>query len=376
LPKPSILLSLTGLHIDGGIAAVSRCVAQAVEDEVRGGRLARADRVLLLDDPADPAAPPACGEQQLARGSQARFVWQTWRTFRRHRHDLVFFDLVGLARSILLPLPGLPPPRFVVFVHGIELEAARHGPRVRALRAAHRLIANSRFTADRLRAQLPDLGDRIRVVPLCIDPARVEAWQVLERGQGAPRREPAALIVGRMWAAERGKGHDELLAAWPSVRRQVPGAELWIVGGGDDVARLEAKARELGLADAARFLGRVSDEELGSLYRRASVFAMPSRQEGFGLAWAEAMWWGLPCIGATADAAGQVIRDGETGELVPYGDVAALGRALVGLLSDPARARRMGEAGRCRAREHFGYGRFRSDLLVALELQPGGGPAA
>jgi phosphatidylinositol alpha-1,6-mannosyltransferase len=375
VPKPSILLSLTGLHIDGGIAAVSRCVARALEEEVRGGRLARADRVLLLDDPAHPAAPPACGEQHLARGSQARFVWQTWRSFRRHRHDLVFFDLVGLARSMLLPLPGLPP-RFAVFAHGIELEAARHGPRARALLAAHCVLANSHFTADRLRAQLPDLGDRIRVVPLCIDPARVEAWQALERGQGAPPREPAALIVGRMWAAERGKGHDELLAAWPSVRRQVPGAELWIAGGGDDLARLEAKARELGLADAVRFFGRVSDDELGSLYRRASVFAMPSRQEGFGLAWAEAMWWGLPCIGATADAAGQVIREGETGELVPYGDVAALGGALVRLLWDAARARCLGEAGRRRAREHFAYGRFRSDLLAALELEPGAGPLA
>jgi phosphatidylinositol alpha-1,6-mannosyltransferase len=351
---------------------VSRCVARAVEEEVRGGRVARADRVLLLEDPANPAAPPARGEQHLARGSQARFAWQTWRTFRRHRHDLVFFDLVGLARSILLPLPGLPPPRFAVFAHGIELDAARHGPRARALREAHCVLANSRFTADRLRAQLPVLGERIRVVPLCIDPERVEAWQALEREQGAPRREPAALIVGRMWATERGKGHDELLAAWPTVRGQVPGAELWIVGGGDDALRLAAKARGLGLADAVRFLGRVSDEELGSLYRRASVFAMPSRQEGFGLAWAEAMWWGLPCIGATADAAGQVIRDGETGELVPYGDVAALGQALVRLLSDGARARRMGEAGRWRARDEFAYGRFRSDLLAALELQPSG----
>lgn len=368
MPEPSLLLALTGLNIDGGIASVSRCVARALEEEVRGGRVARADRVLLLEDPADPAPPPARGEQRLARGSHARFVWQTWRSFRRHRHDLVFFDLVGLARSILLPLPGLPPPRFAIFVHGIELAAARDGARARALLGAHRVLANSRFTAEQLCSQLPALGERIRVVPLCIDPQRTRAWQALECGKGAAPREPAALIVGRMWAAERGKGHDELLAAWPAVRSRVPGAELWIVGGGDDVARLEAKRRELGLGDAVRFLGRVPDHELGSLYRRASVFAMPSRQEGFGLVWAEAMWWGVPCIGATADAAGQVILDGETGELVPYGDVAALESALVRLLSDPARASRMGEAGRRRAREHFGYERFRKDLLEALEL--------
>lgn len=370
MPEPSILLGLTGLRIEGGIAAVSRCVLRAVEEEVRCGRMARADRVLLLEDPGDSEPPPVRGEQHLAGGNQARFVWQVWRSFLRHRHDLVFFDHAGLARSVLLPLPGLPAPRFAVFVHGVELAEARHGARARALRAAHRVLANSRFTADRLHAQLPTLGDQIRVVPLCIDPERVEAWQALEAGQAAARREPAALIVGRMWADERGKGHDELLAAWPSVRCQVPEAELWIVGGGSDVARLATKAKELELGDAVRFLGRVPDDELGALYRRASVFAMPSRQEGFGLVWAEAMWWGLPCIGATADAAGQVIRDGETGELVPYGDVPALTSALVRLLSDGARAHRMGEAGRHRAREHFGYERFRSDLLEALELDP------
>jgi phosphatidylinositol alpha-1,6-mannosyltransferase len=128
-------------------------------------------------------------------------------------------------------------------------------------------------------------------------------------------------------------------------------------------------ARERGVAGAVRFLGRVTDAELGDLYRRASVFAMPSRQEGFGLVYAEAMWHGLACVGSTADAAGQLIVDGETGHLVPYADARATADAVAALLCDPARARAMGEAGRRRARERFGYPRFRADLLAALELR-------
>jgi len=147
----------------------------------------------------------------------------------------------------------------------------------------------------------------------------------------------------------------------------VPGAELWIAGGGDDVPRLEALARG-GAAGGVRFLGRVSDAALADLYRRASVYAMPSRQEGFGLAWAEAMWFGLPCIGATADAAAEVIADGDTGRLVPHADANALARAVVEILSDRERARRMGERGRQLARERFTYARFRTDLLRALDL--------
>jgi phosphatidylinositol alpha-1,6-mannosyltransferase len=367
LRDPSILLALTGLDIDGGIAVVSRGVARAIDEEIRAGRVARGDRVLLLEDPARPAPPPARGEQKLARGSQARFAWQTWRSYRRHRHDLVFFDLVGLARSIQLPLPSLPPPRYAIFVHGIELTAARGGSRARALAGANRLLANSAFTAASLRAQDPALGDRIRVVPLCIDPDRIATWEA-SAPEVPPAREPAALIVGRMASEERGKGHDELIAAWPEVRRRVPEAELWVVGGGDDVERLRARARENGVGEAVRFLGRIPDAKLGSLYRRASVFAMPSRQEGFGLVYAEAMWHGLPCVGSTADAAGCVIEADETGLLVPYGDVPAISEGVAALLGDPARARRLGEAGSRRARTTFTYDRFRRDLLAALDL--------
>ena len=84
----------------------------------------------------------------------------------------------------------------------------------------------------------------------------------------------------------------------------------------------------------------------------------------------------MPCIGSTVDAAGQVIADGETGILVPYGDAEALSRALVGLLADPQRADRMGEAGRRRVRDQFAYARSGDDLLAALDVTNGVGSAA
>src|SRR5262252_8472436 len=101
-----------------------------------------------------------------------------------------------------------------------------------------------------------------------------------------------------------------------------------------------------------------SDASLGDLYRRAGVYAMPSRQEGFGLSYAEAMWHGTPCIGSSRDAAGEVIRDGESGLLVPYDDRAALAAALVRLLGDPGLRAKMGEAGRRLARDRYRYARF------------------
>ncbi len=365
--RRKILLGLTGLRIEGGIASVNRCIARALDEHSAAGRLERVDRVLLLEDPRA-AAPPHAGEQRLARGSQPRFAWETWRAFRRGRHDLVLFDHVALARVTALPLPSFPPPQTAIFVHGTELARAHTGALARVLAHARVLLVNSDFTASAVRRALPALADRVRVTLLCIDPERTEAWEKIDARAPAPARVPAALLVGRMWPSERGKGHDDLIAAWPAVCARVPEAELWLAGGGDDRARLEEKARALGVGDAVHFLGRVSDAELCDLYRRAALFAMPSCQEGFGLVYAEAMWHGLPCIGSTADAAGDVIADRETGLLVPYGDVAAIGSAVAALLCDRARAEAMGRAGMRRARERFGYERFRRDLLAALEL--------
>ncbi len=364
---PSILLGITGLEIEGGIASVARCIARAVDEWQAEGGLDRADRVLLLDDPASPPRPPRRGEQHFSRGSQPRFAWQVWRSFQRHRHDLVVFDQAGVARSVLLPLPGLPPPRYAVFCHGIEIDRVVGVTRAPALERAWRLLANSERTAQKLRERFPEAADRTRVVALCVDPERSEAWDRSAPAEPPPR-ECAALIVGRMWSEERGKGHDALLDAWRSVRGQESRAQLWVVGEGDYRPRLEVKARALGVADAVRFLGRVPDDELAGRCRRASLFVMPSRQEGFGLVYAEAMWHGLPCIGSTSDAAGEVIVAGETGVLVPYGDAGAIASAVGGLLRDPARCRAFGEAGRVRARSRYGYPRFRTDLLDALRI--------
>ena len=118
MPARRLLLGLAGLEIDGGIASVSRCIARVLDETANEAGIERADRVLLHDAADPPPAAPAHGEQFLAGGSQARFAWQLWRAVRRRRPDLVFFDQVGLARSALLPLPGLPP-RYAVFCHGM-----------------------------------------------------------------------------------------------------------------------------------------------------------------------------------------------------------------------------------------------------------------
>ena len=276
----------------------------------------------------------------------------------------MLFNHVGIARA-QAALPGALRRPYGVFVHGVEIwYPALEADRKAALRGARVRIANSAYTARRLAAVHPDVGTVVPC-PLGLLPDAGEGGEpdakLLER-VGAR----AVAIVGRMSAAERYKGHDQLLACWPALLRRVPDARLVVVGRGDDRARLEAKAAALGIAGSVVFTGYASDATVEALLRRVRAFAMPSRGEGFGLVYLQAMRAGAPCVASSEDAATDVVVDGETGFLVAQDDVGALADRLARLLEEPELARRLGEAGRRRYEAVFTFERFRERLLAIL----------
>ena len=285
----------------------------------------------------------------------------------------VVFNHIGIARAQLrVPSPVRRP--YAVLLHGVEVwDPALDADRKNAIRSATVRLSNSRYTARRVSSVHPGLG-AIHPCPLALLPDDrhpttadvAEAARLL--GQD-PR--PTAIIVGRMSVSERYKGHDELLEAWPRVIAAVPMARLIVVGKGDDLERLRAKAASIGVTDGVQFTGFVGDGVLRELLTRSNVFAMPSRGEGFGLAYLEAMRRGLPCIGSDADAAPEVIADGETGCIVRAGDIAMLADTIVGLLRDSNRARTMGAAGSRREEQVFTFAAFRHHLEEALRPSAG-----
>jgi glycosyltransferase involved in cell wall biosynthesis len=161
-----------------------------------------------------------------------------------------------------------------------------------------------------------------------------------------------------MNSADRDKGVEVLLRAMPWVLRDVPGARLEIAGDGDDRKRLEQIAIDRAIAGRINFLGDLRDDTLSDAYARASIFALPSSKEGFGIVFLEAMAHGLPVVAARAGATPEVVHDGVTGILVPPDDPASLASALSGLLLIPEEHAAMGAAGLRRVEEHFLYSHF------------------
>ena len=187
----------------------------------------------------------------------------------------------------------------------------------------------------------------------------------------AGTRAPSPLFVylGRL---KRYKRVDLIIQAF--ARLGDPRARLEIAGGGDYRPALERLAQSLDLGDRVRFLGRISEDEKLALMRRAWALAFTSPKEGWGITNLEAAACGTPVIASNSPGIRESVRDGETGYLVPHGDVEALKGAMARIAASPDLVEALGAAGR-RFAEQFTWERSADETEAHLAgvLQPNGG---
>lgn len=272
---------------------------------------------------------------------------------RRGPYDLVVgFDVDGVFLS------ESPPSPFVLCLKGVAADEARFADGLDRLdlgvlarieawnaRKASLVVVPSRYSAAVAMERYGVPARVLRVIPEPIDP---EPWARL-RADPPPRpRRPTILSVARQYPR---KDTATLLRAVARLRERIPEVQLRVIGGGPELPRLRALAAELALHGMVRIEGAIPDTEtVRRAYFESHVFCLPSRQEGFGIVFLEAMAAGLPVVAARAAAVPEVVADGRTGLLVPPGDPVALAEALFRILDAPDEAARMGEAGLARVR--------------------------
>jgi phosphatidylinositol alpha-1,6-mannosyltransferase len=227
-------------------------------------------------------------------------------------------------------------------------------------------LACSRATVERFRRENP-AAPHVETIHLALGEMNgTDSAAAVDTDARETVGEPYLLIVGRLAAGERYKGHDEVLAALSRLAPTHPRLRLVVAGDGDDRPRLEAAARELGVADRVRFTGFVTPDELDALYARCLALVMPSQGEGFGFVYLEAMRAARPCIALAGTAAAEIIVDGDTGMLIEPG-VEALTRSIDELLRDPQLVTKMGTAGRKRWQREFVPERFAQQIGRELD---------
>jgi phosphatidylinositol alpha-1,6-mannosyltransferase len=279
--------------------------------------------------------------------------------------DTLYLGHVNLTPLGLLVRLVRPSINYWAVAHGVEVWESLPVHRRLGLRNAQRVLSVSEYTtSEMVRVQKLD-PHRVFLLPPALDP---EFIGTSCDGDAVPLPHGRVLLtVGRLISSEPGKGIDSVIRVFSDVLKAVPDLFYVIIGGGDLQPRLEELARESPARGRILFTGKLSLEQLKQYYLRSDIFVMPSRQEGFGIVFLEAMALGKPVIAGDHGGSTEVVQNGVTGFLVDLDDPDALTDRLVLLLRDEALSKKMGEAGRRRVDENYTFPLFEERLTRLLD---------
>jgi phosphatidyl-myo-inositol dimannoside synthase len=337
-----ILLVAEPVDRAGGILTLTRLMAE---------QLSHHRPVHVISRAGGSAWATSCSS---SRGSTALFIAQAM----QHATMSCGADVVATHLNLApLALVGaqVARGRCVLMLHGLEISAARTRIRCWAARHVNLAVAVSQATAfdSEILLQLPPAFVRV------VTPG-------VNHRESPPRQDPGSpvrlLTVTRL--VEGYKNVDTVIAALREPSLSL--AQLTIVGDGPTRPALQKLASKLSVADRVSFTGAVDDSTLEKIYRGSDLFVLPSTQEGFGLVYAEAMAYGLPCIGARGCGSEDAIIDGTTGRLVDEPGPETVAAAAAWAL-DPRRYVSLSAQAVDRARHELSADAFGRRLLAALD---------
>lgn len=280
---------------------------------------------------------------------------------RTWNHDLIFVWHVGLLK--LLPFFRLQQCRVVAMLLGIEAWRVQDRLTQKQLDKVDLFLTISDHTWQEFVAINPRcIGKPHQTVLLGIG----EPVAAITGGDVRERQRPVALMISRLTRGEDYKGHREVILAWPQVLRRTPEAQLWIIGDGDLRSDLEALVSDLKLDGSVKFHGLISETAKQELLEESRCLLMPSRREGFGLVYLEAMRLGRPCLVSTVDAGREVVNPPESGLAANLDDQEELLDAICRLLADGPEWQQWSVQARRRYEENYTAKHFQQRLLSAL----------
>ena len=285
--------------------------------------------------------------------------------------DLILSGHLNFASVAYLihKLLGIP---YWILVYGVDAWDIKNPLSCKALRSAEKIISISGYTRDRLVSEQNLNSDKISLLPVTFDIDRFQIGSkpnyLLERHH-LKHNQPIILTVARLDASERYKGYDQILRALPQILQVIPNACYVLVGKGNDRPRVEALVQELGLRDHTILTGFVPDNEIQDYYNLCDVFAMPSKGEGFGIVYLEALACGKPVVGGNQDGAIDALCHGELGILVDPDDLKAIAQVLIEILQGKADHPLIyqPEALRQKVAEIYGYEQFKANLAEIFQ---------
>jgi glycosyltransferase involved in cell wall biosynthesis len=357
--KPSILAFITSyLPEVGGAEIALRQIAERLSDEYNFHILT------ARSSPNNPRGEtsPVASVRRLGIGSPVDkwllpvLVWPAWRMVRRDlargaKTILWGMDITQASLSASLIRRFVPRVPFALTIqYGGGPERVARG-RWGLIRLAFEQMLSRVDYVTAISSPLLELAREYGYGgPAVLIPNGVDLDRFRPRGPRSGSRRPTIISTSRLVGKN---GIDTLLQAIQLLARDYPAVECRIVGDGPERSNLERLAASLGLREAVRFCGSVPHEDVPRHLWESDVFVRPSRSEGMGNSFVEAMAAGLPVIGTRVGGIPEIIQDGETGLLAQVNDPADLAEKIRLLLTQPDLAARLAQRGQAVARDRF-----------------------
>mgnify|MGYP002654456953 CR=1 FL=1 len=360
-----LLLLLTAFSQTGGIEKFNRALINALANLQVPLRF-RSTVASMYDDAADQqysADQPFYG----SKGNRIQFVTSAFA--KALQQDMIILGHLNLALVGVLLKFFSPKKKLVVICHGIEVFTPVSGLKKKVLQQADRILAVSTYTKNQLIEQQQLPAEKITVFPNTIDPffqlpAAFSKPAYLQKRYGIAEDEKVIFTLTRLSSQEGYKGYDTLATVLPKLVEQGVRFKYILAGKADavELARMQALIKDRKLEEHVLLPGFVADEEVIDHYLLADVFAMPSKGEGFGIVYIEAMACGLAVIAGNKDGSTEALQFGQLGTLVDPDDAEEVADALLRVLKQevqPAKVQR-------EMLECFSFERFKGRLAQVL----------
>jgi glycosyltransferase involved in cell wall biosynthesis len=248
--------------------------------------------------------------------------------------DLIISTHIHFAKAAywLEKVTGIP---YWVIAHGVEAWNIEDELTQKVLAGAELILPVSNYTRNRLVEEQTLDETKLKVLFNTFDENKFfikEKPKYLLERHGLINRQPIILTIGRLFSTEQYKGYDKVLLALPAIIKKIPDIVFLIGGQGDDTRRIENLISELNIDSNVIMLGFIPDQEINDYFNLCNIFVMPSKGEGFGIVYLEALACGKPTIGGNCDGAIDALKNGELGCLVNPDDIGEIATTIICIL--------------------------------------------
>lgn len=316
-----LFLTLRVFSATGGIEKVCRVFGKALSDISLATKGMQVHVFSLYDkkEDVDTKYIPA----DVFRGfgmAKIRFIISSLR--QASRCDNIVVSHINLLSVGYLAKILFPQKKLLLFAHGIEVWKPLTGIRKKMLGKCDSILAVSNFTKDRLIQQHRIDEKKITVLNNCLDPYLPAPHSEKDKGlmekYGIKKADIVLFTLTRLSSKELYKGYDHVLLSLKGLKENHGDIKYIIAGKYDEQEkkRLDDIISNTGIGNEVIFTGYIPDEELAAHFSLADVYVMPSKKEGFGIVFIEAMYYGLPVIAGNKDGSADALQNGQLGMLV------------------------------------------------------------